>query len=127
MEFKLYKVIYELLDDIREWLSSMLEPEIIETENARLKILGVFKSTKEKVICGGKVLSGKITPDLQIKILRSGKEVGTGKLANLQKDKQDAKEVLPNEECGLEIATSKSIEVGDEIVFFTTTTQARKL
>jgi translation initiation factor IF-2 len=127
VEFKLYKVIYELLDDVREWLSSMLEPEIIETENARLKILGVFKTTKDKVICGGKVISGKITPDLQIKIIRAGKEIGTGKLASLQKDKQAAKEVMQNEECGLEVNTGKNIEMGDELLFFTTTTQARKL
>lgn len=127
VEFKLYKVIYELLDDIREWLSSMLEPEVIETENAKLKILGVFKTTKEKVICGGKVLSGKITPELAVKIIRGGKEIGTGKLVGLQKDKQATKEVMTNEECGLEIATSKSIELSDEISFYTTTTQARKL
>lgn len=127
VEFKLYKVIYELLDDVREWLSSMLEPEVIETENAKLKILGVFKTTKEKVICGGKVLSGKITPDLAVKIIRAGKEIGTGKLVGLQKDKQATKEVMTNEECGLEISTSKSIELGDEIIFYTTTTQARKL
>jgi translation initiation factor IF-2 len=105
----------------------MLEPEIIETEHAKLKILGVFKTTKEKVICGGKVLSGKITPELEIKIMRAGKEVGTGKLLSLQKDKQVAKEAMENEECGLEVGTSKAIEMGDEIVFFTTSTQARKL
>jgi translation initiation factor IF-2 len=127
VDFQLYKVIYELLDDVREWLSSMLEPEIIETEHAKLKILGVFKTTKEKVICGGKVLSGKITPELEIKIMRAGKEVGTGKLLSLQKDKQVAKEVMQNEECGLEVGTSKAIEMGDELVFFTTSTQARKL
>ena len=127
VEFKLYKVIYELLDDVREWLSSMLEPEIIETENAKLQILGVFKTTKDKIICGGKVLSGKITPELEFKIMHKSKQVGTGKLLSLQKDKQAAKEVMQNEECGMEVSATKSIELGDELVFFTTTKQARKL
>jgi translation initiation factor IF-2 len=127
VDFQLYKVIYELLDDVREWLSSMLEPEIIETEHAKLKILGVFKTTKEKVICGGKVLSGKITPELEIKIMRAGKLVGSGKLLSLQKDKQASKEAMENEECGLEVGTTKSIDLGDELVFFTTSKQARKL
>lgn len=127
VDFKLYKVIYELLDDVREWLSSMLEPEVIETELARLKILGVFKTTKEKVICGGKVASGKITPDLQFKLVRKGKEIGAGKLISLQKDKQAAKEVMQNEECGMEVAFGKAIELGDELIFFSTTTQARRL
>lgn len=127
VEFKLYKVIYELLDDVREWLSSLLEPEIIQTEHAKLKILGVFKSTKSKVICGGEVISGKITPELEVKVVRKSKEIGVGKLASLQKDKQATKEVMQGEQCGLEVEISKSIEVGDELVFFTTTKQARKL
>ncbi len=127
VEFKLYKVIYELLDDVREWLSSLLEPEIIQTEHAKLKILGVFKSTKSKVICGGEVISGKITPELEVKVVRKSKEIGVGKLASLQKDKQATKEVMQGEQCGLEVEINKSIEVGDELVFFTTTKQARKL
>ena len=127
VDFQLYKVIYELLDDVRDWLSSMLEPETIETEHAKLKILGVFKTTKDKVVCGGKVISGKITPDLQIKIIHSGKEIGTGKLLSLQKDKQSSKEAMQNEECGLEVSTNKNIEMGDELVFYTTSKLARKL
>lgn len=127
VEFKLYKVIYELLDDVREWLSSMLEPEIIETENGRLEVLGVFKTTKDRVICGGRVKSGKITPGLEIRVNHKGKAIGVGKLVNLQKDKQAAKEVMQNEECGMEVAFNKPIELGDEIIFFTTSQQARKL
>jgi translation initiation factor IF-2 len=72
-------------------------------------------------------VSGKITPELEIKIMRAGKEIGSGKLASLQKEKQAAKEVMEGEECGLEVTTNKSIEMGDELVFYTTTTQARKL
>ncbi len=127
VEFRLYKVIYELLDEVREWLSSLLPPEIIETEHAKLKILGVFKTTREKVICGGEVKSGKITHDLEIRILRKKKEVGTGKLLSLQKEKQTAKEVLEGEQCGLEVGTSQKIEVGDELVFFSTREEARHL
>lgn len=127
VEFKLYKVIYELLDDVRDWLSSLLEPEIIETEHAKLKVLGVFKTTKTKVVCGGEVLKGKIIPDLDVRVTRKSKAIGIGKLASLQKDKQTTKEVMQGEQCGLEVDINKSIEVGDELVFFTTTKQARKL
>lgn len=127
INFKLYRVIYELLDDVREWLSSMLKPEVIETEHARLKVLGVFKVTKSKIVCGGEVISGKITPDLTIRVMRSGKEVAMGKLTSLQKDKQVAKEVIQGEQCGMEVEISKQIEVGDEISFITSIEQARKL
>ena len=105
----------------------MLDPEIIETINAKLKILGVFKTTKDKVVCGGKVLSGKVVPGLEVRILRSGKLIGMGKLSSLQKDKQSAKEAMENEECGLEVATAKTIEISDELEFITTSQQPRKL
>nr|MBA3678853.1 translation initiation factor IF-2 [Candidatus Saccharibacteria bacterium] len=127
VEFKLYKIIYELLDDVRDWLSTLLEPEIIETEHAKLKILGVFKTSKNLVICGGKVISGKITPDLAVKIVASKKEIGLGKLVSLQKNKEVSKEVVEGEECGLSIETSAPIEVGTEIVFFSSHSKPRKL
>lgn len=127
VEFKLYKIIYELLDDVRDWLSSLLPPEIIETEHAKLKILGVFKTTKNLVICGGKVLSGKITPDLDVKIISKKEEIGIGKLTSLQKNKEISKEVVEGEECGLSIETNASINEGDEIVFYSVESKVRKL
>ncbi len=127
VEFKLYKIIYELLDDVRDWLSTLLPPEIIETEHARLKILGVFKTTKNMVVCGGKVLSGKIIPSLDIKIISAKKEIGLGKLDSLQKNKESAKEVVEGEECGLSVETKTPITLGDELSFYSTETKARKL
>lgn len=127
VDFKLYKIIYELLDDVRDWLSSLLPPEIIETELAKLKVLGVFKTTKNLVICGGKVLSGKITPDLDVKIISKNEQTGTGKLTSLQKNKELSKEVVEGEECGLSIETNTAINEGDEIVFYSVESKARKL
>lgn len=127
VEFKLYKIIYELLDDVRDWLSLLLEPETVETEHAKLEVLGVFKTTKKSVICGGKVISGKIIPNLDIKIISDGKEIGTGKLTSLQKNKESAKEVLEKEECGLSVDTTTPIKVGDQLSFVSTQTTARKL
>jgi len=127
VEFKLYKIIYELLDDVRDWLSSLLPPEIIETEHARLKILGVFKTTKNMVVCGGKVLTGKITSNLEIKIISDKKEIGTAKLDSLQKNKESAKEVVEGEECGLSVETKTPIGLGDELSFYSTESKARKL
>lgn len=127
VEFKLYKIIYELLDDVRDWLSTLLPPEIIETEHARLKILGVFKTTKNMVVCGGKVLSGKIIPSLDIKIISAKKEIGLGKLDSLQKNKESAKEVVEGEECGLSVETKTPITLADELSFYSTESKARKL
>lgn len=127
VEFRLYKVIYELLDDAKDWLTSLLPPEIVETNIGELEVLGVFKTAKDMVICGGKVIQGKILPDHLIKIFRDKKEIGKGKLTNLQKEKQPAKEVNKNEECGLSIETNDKIEVGDKLVFYSKEEKKRRL
>lgn len=79
------------------------------------------------VICGGKVLSGKITPVYDIRIFSAKKEIGQGKLDSLQKNKEQAKEVVEGEECGLSVETKTPITVGDELVFYSTESKARKL
>jgi translation initiation factor IF-2 len=92
-----------------------------------LEVLGVFKTTKTAVICGGQVKEGKIVPKAKLSILRCGEVIGTGDLTNLQKDKQDAREVTEGEQCGLSVATTTAIEVGDTLEFFTTEMRARTL
>jgi translation initiation factor IF-2 len=127
VKVQIYKVIYELLDDLRKVLSQMLKPEIIETVVATLEVLGVFKSTKTVVICGGKVTSGRIEPKLSLRILDKKEVVGAGTITNLQKDKQDAKEVVEGEQCGMSVATTSAIEIGNTLEFYTTETRARTL
>jgi translation initiation factor IF-2 len=126
VKVQLYKVIYELLDDLRDVLSQMMSPETVETTSAELKILGVFKLGKGNVICGGKVLSGKVEPKLALRVMRGGNEIGRGNLTNLQKDKQEAKAVYEGEECGLSVATGIAIEVGDVLEFYNSETLARR-
>lgn len=127
VDFRLYKIIYELLDDVSDWLSSLLAPEVIETEVADLEVLGVFKITKDQVVTGGEVKSGKIVPDLEIRIERDQKAVGQGKLTSLQKEKQTAAEVFEGEQCGLSVATKDEIKLSDHLIFLTREERARKL
>ncbi|MFI5240477.1 MAG: translation initiation factor IF-2 [Candidatus Saccharimonadia bacterium] len=127
VKVQIYKVIYELLDDLHSVLSQMLKPEIIETTVAKLEILGVFKITKTHVICGGKVTFGRIEPKLAVKIFHKKDQVGVGTITNLQRDKQDAKEVFEGEVCGMSLATTSNVEIGDQVEFYTTETRARTL
>ena len=127
VQVKLYRIIYELIDDLREALSQLLEPEIIETTAAELEILGVFKTTKAAVVCGGKVTSGKVERGLKMHIFRGKEDLGEGTLTSLQKDKQETKEVFEGELCGMSVSTGAAIEIGDKLVFFTTETKARSL
>lgn len=125
VQVRLYKVIYELTDDLRDALSDMLEPEVIETIVGELEIKGVFKLTKANVVCGGTVKSGRIEPKQRLRVKRGKEVLGEGVLASLQKDKQEAKEAFEGETCGMNVTTSVAIELGDIIEFFTIETKAR--
>lgn len=124
---RLYKVIYELTDDLRDALSQMLAPEVIETIVGELMVKGVFKTTKTSVVCGGTVTSGRIEPKLKFRIKRGSEVLGDGTLTSLQKDKQVAREAFEGETCGMNVATGTPIELGDSIEFYTTETKSRTL
>jgi len=124
---RLYKVIYELTDDLREALEGMLDPEIIETVVGELEILGVFKIGKGAAVCGGKITSGHIEPKQTLRIKRGKEVIGEGTLTTLQKDKQKVKEAFEGDTCGMSIATQTAVEIGDIIEFYTTESKARSL
>jgi translation initiation factor IF-2 len=127
VQVRLYKVIYELTDDLRDALGQMLEPEVIETVVGELEIKGVFKTTKTSVVCGGTITKGRIEPKLKLRIKRGGEVVGEGTLTSLQKDKQAAREAFEGETCGLNVATATPIEMGDTLEYYTVETKARTL
>jgi len=127
VQIRLYKVIYELLDDLRSGLELMLKPEIVETEIGTLNVLGVFKTTKTAVICGGDVTSGKATADVEVRIIRDKETIGKGNVKAVQKEQNKVSEAVEGEQCGLNIATSNGIKVGDKLEFFTTEERARSL
>jgi len=114
---EVYDVIYELLEQTTDLLEDMIEPEIIESEQGKLKVKGVFRTTASKVICGGEVTKGKINIGSRAIIGRDGDEVGRGEISKLQRGKDDAKEVFKGDMCGLEINTDQKINVkkGDNV------------
>jgi translation initiation factor IF-2 len=127
VQVRLYKVIYELTDDLRDALGQMLAPEVIETIVGELEIKGVFKTTKTAVVTGGTVTSGKIEPKLNLRIKHDGEVVGEGVLASLQKDKQVVKEAYEGDTCGINVTTTAPIELGDTLEFYTTESKSRTL
>lgn len=129
ISIRMYKVIYELLDDVREVMTEMLSPEIVETEIGELKVLAVFRTTKEAVICGGEVLRGKVMPSLLVRVKRDKELVSEAEVTRVQRQQSDAKEVFEGEQCGLELKTSGKliVEVGDRLEFFTRELKKRSL
>ena len=129
VSIKIYKIIYELIDDAKTMLSEMLIPEIVEKQTGLLEIKGIFISGKSEIIAGGEVLKGKLTAPSIAQVIRGKDVLGEVNITNLKRGPQDTKEVFEGEMCGLNIETKNKIvlEIGDKISFMTRETIQRKL
>jgi translation initiation factor IF-2 len=129
IQVRLYKVIYELIDDVKEELSNLLSPEIVETELGRLVVKGIFKTTRTEVICGGEVTKGKLTVPALARVSRGDEQLAEVEVTNLKRGPNDTKEVFEGEMCGMSLATTKRLELqeGDHIDLFTREAVQRQL
>lgn len=129
IKVRLYKVIYELIDDAKKELSDLLSPEIVETELGRLVVKGIFKTTKTEVICGGEVTKGKLTAPALARVLRDDEELAEVEVTGLKRGPAEAKEVVEGEMCGMSLKTTKKLQLteGDRIEVFTRETVQRRL
>ena len=129
VEVRIYKVIYELLDDARAEMEKFLAPEVIETEIGSLDVKGVFRTMKEEIIAGGEVTSGRIYAGLLARVIRKKEQIAEVEVSHVQRQQQEAKDVVEGEMCGLSLKTKKKIqlEIGDKLEFFTREVVARKL
>jgi translation initiation factor IF-2 len=120
VEVRLYRVIYELIDDVKSELEKNLAPEIIETDLGRLVVKAIFKTTKTEVICGGEVTKGKLSLPALARVLRGKEQLAEVQITRLKRGPQDAKEVVEGELCGISLATTQRLEVleGDHIELF---------
>lgn len=121
VEVRLYRVIYELLDDAKLSMENLLAPEVVETEIGALKVKGVFRTMREEVIAGGEMMRGKVSKGLLARLKRKGEQIAEVEVSSVQRQQQEAKEVFEGEMCGLSLKTAKKIvvEEGDELEFFT--------
>ncbi len=124
-----YRVIYELLDDARDSMEKLLGEEVVETEVGTMKVMGVFRVTKQELIAGGEMTSGKLMPGVYARVVRGKEVIGEAVVESVQKEKIDAKELIEKEIGGLAMKTEKKIDlvVGDKLEFFTRETRQRKL
>jgi translation initiation factor IF-2 len=129
VQVRLYKVIYELIDDAKQELSDLLLPQIVTNDVGRLVVRGIFKTTKTEIICGGEVTKGKLVAPAFARIMRDDTELAEVEVTNLKRGPQDAREVLEGEMCGMGLKTEKRIELqeGDRIEVFTRETVNRSL
>ncbi len=127
IEIKTYSIVYELMDDMKKALSGMLTPDIIEKQLGRAEVRNIFSVPKLGTIAGCAVVDGKITRQSQLRLVREGKIIYTGKLTSLKRFKDDAKEVASGYECGIGIENYNDLKVGDVIEAFTQESISREI
>ena len=120
-EVRMYRVIYELLDDAKNSMEKLLAPEVLENITGILEVKGVFRTTKDQIITGGEVVTGKITPGLLVRAKRGDEVLGEAEITNLQREKAEVKEAFEGDMCGMSLKTNKKmlLEIGDTLEFFT--------
>jgi translation initiation factor IF-2 len=126
---RLYKVIYELLDDAKNSMEALLTPEVVETKLGTLTIKGVFRTLKDEVIAGGEVTSGKAVAGVTARVRRGDEVLAEVQVTKVQRQQIEAKEVFEGEMCGLSLKTQKKLQVeeGDTLEFFTSEVVKRTL
>ena len=115
VDIRLYKVIYEALDEIKASMSGLLEPKKVENTLGRARVKEVFKIGKVGTIAGSEVIEGKIARSGMIRVLRDGAIIHEGKSSSLKHFKEDVREVKSGSECGIGVENFNDIKAGDEL------------
>ncbi|MCK9322070.1 MAG: translation initiation factor IF-2, partial [Bacteroidales bacterium] len=113
IDIRLYSIIYSAINEIKDAIEGMLSPDIEEKIVANLEIRETFKITKVGTIAGCICLDGKINRNTKVRVIRDGIVTYTGKLASLKRFKDEVKEVVAGQDCGLNIENYNDIKVGD--------------
>ncbi len=127
VDVRTYKVIYEIIDDVKKSLSGLLAPEEKEEVLGRAEVRATFKVPKVGIVAGCYVTYGKITRNANVRVLRDGVIIHEGKIASLKRFKDDVTEVQQGYECGLGIEKFDDIKPGDQIEAYTTVKIERQL
>lgn len=118
IEIKLYNIIYELMDDLKNILAGMLDPIMRETVHGQAVIKQVFDLGKKGKVAGCLVRTGKITSRSRARVLRQGDVIFEGAVANLKRFQNDASEVREGQECGVRLDHFSNYEIGDIIELY---------
>lgn len=129
VQIRIFKIIYELIDDVKREMEKLLAPEIREETIGKLKVKGIFKVNRNETVLGGLVTEGRIHSGLVAKITRKKELIGEAEVANVQKNQQDTKDVVEGEMCGMLLKSEQklAVEIDDQITFIKREIVARKI
>ncbi len=118
VDVRLYSIIYEVIDDVKKAMTGMLSPKLVEKVSGRAEVRDVFNISKYGTVAGCFVLDGKIIMGYNARVLRNSEVVHEGAVTSLKRFKDDAKEVMAGQECGIFLGSFKEFEKGDVIESF---------
>lgn len=118
VDIRLYRVIYDAVEDVQAAMKGMLKPKMHEVTLGHAEIRALFKVPKIGTAAGCYVLDGKITKNAQVRLLRDNVVIYEGKLSSLKRFKDDVREVASGFECGLALENFNDLKEGDQIEAF---------
>jgi translation initiation factor IF-2 len=127
IEIRYYNVIYDLVDDVKKAMSGLLAPTLRETMLGNALILQVFNVSKVGKVAGCRVTDGKVERGANVRLIRDNVVVHEGKLSQLKRVKDDAREVLAGQECGMAFESYQDMREGDVIECYRVETVQRSL
>lgn len=113
VDIRLYRIIYDAIEEITTAMKGMLAPKFREVELGRAEVRQVYKISNVGMVAGSYVLSGKVTRGCQIRVVRDGIIIADDKIAGLKRFKDDAKEVADGYECGISLEKFSDVKEGD--------------
>jgi translation initiation factor IF-2 len=127
IEIRYYDIIYSLVDDVKKAMSGMLAPTVRETMLGNATILEIFKVSKVGNVAGCRVTDGTVERGANVRLIRDNVVVHQGKLSQLKRFKDDAREVVAGQECGMAFENYQDMKVGDVIECYRVETVQRTL
>ena len=122
-----YNIIYEVLDYIKKRMSGLLTPDVKETIKGTAQILEIFKVSGAGKVAGSKIIDGEINSNSEVRIVRDGAIIHTGKVASLFREKNQVKQVANGQECGITIKDYMDFQKNDTIEAFSVTSTERSI
>jgi len=127
INYRPYKIIYDLFNFVKEELEKLLNPEVIITELGNFKVVAIFRTEKNLMILGGRVEQGKLAKDAKVRVKRKGEFIGMGKIGVVQMGKQAVNEAPEGTECGIQYEGKLKVEVGDVLEAYREEKKEKKL
>jgi len=127
IEIRYYNIIYDLVDDVKKAMSGLLPPRVRETTLGSATILEIFKVSKVGNVAGCRVTNGVVERGANVRLIRDSVVVHEGKLSQLKRFKDDAREVVAGQECGMAFENYQDMKVGDVIECYRVETVQRTL